>query len=185
MQSFRALGCCILLLAPCVVGVGVSAKVATAAERTAAERTAASLERQGEAAFQKADFVRAVEYLTRAAQLAPAQVSYQTKLSNAHFWWARHLQAHFHYNDALRHSKEALRYYQQALTINREVKNRRSEARVLNNIGETYEKLGRSKEALRYYQQALTIERAIKDRKDEVTTLSNIARLHRYHDKGH
>ncbi len=101
MQSIRALGCCILLLTPCVA-VGVSAKVANTAERTAA-----SLERQGEAAFQKADFVRAVEYLTRAAQLAPAQVSYQTKLSNAHFWWARHLQAHFHYNDALHHFKAA------------------------------------------------------------------------------
>ena len=173
MQSFRALGCCILLLAPCVVAVGVSAKVANAAEPTAA-----SLERQGEAAFQKADFVRAVEYLTRAAQLAPAQVSYQTKLSNAHFWWARHLQAHSHYNDALRHFKAAY-------AIAKVQRRNAALGDDLTNIGETYYKLGRSKEALRSFQQALPIERAIKDRQDEVTTLSNIVRLHRYHDKGH
>ncbi len=130
MQSFRALGCCILLLTPCVVGVGVSAKVATAASPAARRGEATTLNNMGLAYFR--------------------QKRYQ----------------------------EALRSFQQTLTIKREVKNRRSEARVLNNIGETYSKTGRFQEVLRSYQQALTIERAIKDRKGEVTTLNNIARLH-------
>ncbi len=171
-QSFRALGCCILLLTPCVA-VGVSAKVANAAEPSTTQATAASLERQGEAAFNKSDFARAVELLTRAAQLAPAQVSYQTKLSNAHFWWAKHLRAHSDFAAALRHFKAAYAI---------DKAHRRGAAALgadLNSIGQTYHQLGRSKEALRYFQQALTIGRAIKDRQDEVTILNNIARLHR------
>ncbi|MDT9298605.1 MAG: tetratricopeptide repeat protein, partial [Arthrospira platensis PCC 7345] len=68
----------------------------------------------------------------------------------------------------------ALTYYQQALTISREVRDRRGEATTLNNIGGVYGAIGEPQEALTYYQQALTIRREVRDRAGEATTLNNI-----------
>jgi tetratricopeptide (TPR) repeat protein len=60
--------------------------------------------------------------------------------------------------------EEALRYYQQALPIRRETKNKRGEAITLISIGLAYKSLRRYEEALRYYQQALLIVREVEDR---------------------
>ncbi|MDT9298628.1 MAG: tetratricopeptide repeat protein, partial [Arthrospira platensis PCC 7345] len=50
--------------------------------------------------------------------------------------------------------QEALTYYQQALTISREVRDRAGEATTLNNIGGVYSDIGEPQEALTYFQQA-------------------------------
>jgi tetratricopeptide (TPR) repeat protein len=68
-----------------------------------------------------------------------------------------------------------LRYYQQALLIYREDKDRREEAKRLHAIGKSYYYLNRYEEALRNYQQALPIHREAKDRQGEAVTLSDIA----------
>jgi len=70
--------------------------------------------------------------------------------------------------------EEALRYYEQALPLRREVKDKSGEAATLNNIGFAYDDLSRSEEALRYYGQALPIWREVKDRSGEAATLNNL-----------
>jgi CHAT domain-containing protein/Tfp pilus assembly protein PilF len=70
--------------------------------------------------------------------------------------------------------EEALKSYQQALVILREVQDRHVEGTTLNNIGGVYSDLGRPAEALKIYQQALMISREVQDRRGEGTTLNNI-----------
>src|SRR5438874_105053 len=76
--------------------------------------------------------------------------------------------------DSLSRYEKALKYYQEALVIHREIKDRAGEATTLNNMGGLYDSLSRSEEALKYYQEALAIEREFKDRDGEATTLNNI-----------
>src|SRR5260370_12753516 len=84
-------------------------------------------------------------------------------------WHAKPVQAAFLYNnlglvyDNLGQKQEALRYYQQALAITREVGDRTGEGTTLNNLGLVYNALGQKQEALRYYQQARAITREVGD----------------------
>jgi tetratricopeptide (TPR) repeat protein len=53
--------------------------------------------------------------------------------------------------------QEALKYYNQALPILRQVGDRRGEATTLNNIGSAYNSISQPQEALKYYNQALAM----------------------------
>ena len=70
--------------------------------------------------------------------------------------------------------EDALRYFEQALPLRREVKDRKGEAITLNYIGAANLGLSRYDEALRYYHQALPIYREVQDRQGEAVTLGNI-----------
>ncbi|WP_333068008.1 MULTISPECIES: tetratricopeptide repeat protein [unclassified Microcoleus] len=70
--------------------------------------------------------------------------------------------------------QEALKYFNQALPMWREVGDRRGEATTLNNIGAAYDSLSQSQEALKYYNQALPMWRELGDRAREAATLRNI-----------
>jgi tetratricopeptide (TPR) repeat protein len=74
-------------------------------------------------------------------------------------------------SNVLGHKQEALRYYEQALRIRREVGDRGQEGVVLNDLGRVYDDLGQKQEALGYYEQALRIGREVGDRGGEGTTL--------------
>jgi CHAT domain-containing protein len=69
-------------------------------------------------------------------------------------------------------------YYQQALTIRREIGDRAGEGNSLVSIGGIYESLGKYEEALDYTQQALTILREIGDRAGEGVSLNNIGMIY-------
>src|SRR6266851_4032398 len=80
--------------------------------------------------------------------------------------------------DNLGQKQEALRYYQQALAITREVGDRGGEGTILNNLGAVYDDLGQKQEALRYYEQALAITREVGDRAGEGGTLNNLGSVY-------
>jgi CHAT domain-containing protein len=75
--------------------------------------------------------------------------------------------------------EEALKYYNQALPIIREVGDRSGEAVTLSSIGLVYDNIGKPEEALKYYNQALPITREVGDRRVEATTLNNIGLVYR------
>jgi tetratricopeptide (TPR) repeat protein len=58
---------------------------------------------------------------------------------------------------------DAIKYYEQALAITREVEplDRANESLLLSNIGSCYAELGQTRKALEYYEQALTMAREI------------------------
>jgi len=60
--------------------------------------------------------------------------------------------------------QEALEYYNQGLSIERDKGTSRELARTLNNIGAVYKKLGEATKALELYNQALPISREVGDR---------------------
>ncbi len=74
--------------------------------------------------------------------------------------------------------QEALKYYNQALPIRREVGDRAREATTLNNIGAVYDSISQPQEALKYYNQALPIMREVGDRAGVATTLNNIGAVY-------
>jgi tetratricopeptide (TPR) repeat protein len=76
----------------------------------------------------------------------------------------------------------ALRFYEQALVITREVGDRPLEGTALNNLARVYHELGDKRQALKYYQQALTIRQEVDDRPGEGATLHNLGGV--YHDLG-
>ena len=71
----------------------------------------------------------------------------------------------------------ALRYYQQALALDRDLHDRSTEATALNNVGTAYLKLERYEEARRYFDQALSLSRETKDLEVQTATLNNQAML--------
>ena len=79
----------------------------------------------------------------------------------------------------IRQPQEALKYYNQALPITREVQYRSGEANTLNNIGAVYNSISQPQEALKYYNQALPITREVGDRAAEAGSLSNLGILYR------
>ena len=79
--------------------------------------------------------------------------------------------------------QQALDYYQQALTISREVEDCEDEGVMLCSIGSVYYALDKEQQALDYYQQALTILREVGDRKGEGVTLNNIGLIYSALDK--
>lgn len=79
--------------------------------------------------------------------------------------------------DDLGKKEEALRYYEEALRIRREVGDRGGEGTTLSNLGTVYNALGKQEEALRYLEEALCIKREVGDRSGEGYTLNNIGTL--------
>jgi CHAT domain-containing protein/Flp pilus assembly protein TadD len=68
----------------------------------------------------------------------------------------------------------AVKKYEEALLICRDIGNRSGEAIALNNLGLVYYSLGEKQKALDFYTQALPLLRAVGDRRTEATTLNNI-----------
>ena len=64
-------------------------------------------------------------------------------------------------------TRKAIEYYEQALTISREIGDRRGEGADLGNLGLAYADLGETRKAIEYYEQALAIAREIGDKQNE------------------
>ena len=73
----------------------------------------------------------------------------------------------------------ALRLWQQALKMYREIKDRQGEAAALGNIGLVYYSLRDYVKAISYLEQYLTIAREIKDRQGEINTLNNLGHAYK------
>ncbi|MEW6380472.1 MAG: tetratricopeptide repeat protein, partial [bacterium] len=82
------------------------------------------------------------------------------------------------YND-LGQMEKAIEYYQLALSINREIGDRRDEGIVLGNMGLAHRAIGQMEKAIEYHQQALSIDREIGDRKSEGIDLGNLGIVYR------
>ena len=70
--------------------------------------------------------------------------------------------------------KRAIEFYEQALSINREKRNRRGEGYALNNLGTAYESLGELHKAIELYQEALIIYFDSGDHRSQALVLSNL-----------
>src|ERR671932_715142 len=79
--------------------------------------------------------------------------------------------------------QEALKTFQRALVIFRELGKRQSEGMTLNGIGEVYESLEQYAKALSFYQQALAIAKEIPDKKLETTIFNNIGEVYKEQEK--
>ena len=69
---------------------------------------------------------------------------------------------------------QAIETWQQILAIARQLKEKKSEAIALNNIGFNYNSISQPQEALKYFNQALPILRQVGDHRGEAVTLNNI-----------
>jgi CHAT domain-containing protein/tetratricopeptide (TPR) repeat protein len=69
--------------------------------------------------------------------------------------------------------RKSIEKYHEALELYRRAGDRKVEAQVLNNIGETYYSLGETQKALEKHNEALPLRRAVGDRRGEAVTLSN------------
>nr|WP_321496575.1 tetratricopeptide repeat protein [uncultured Methanolobus sp.] len=72
------------------------------------------------------------------------------------------------------HYFEAIKYFEQALVINREIDDQQGEGNNLGNLGVAYNNLGYIKKAIDYYEQALVIARKIDDQQGEGNNLGNL-----------
>ena len=70
--------------------------------------------------------------------------------------------------------ERAIGFYEQALTIPREIGDRQGEGIALGSLGIAYADLGQVERAIGFYEQALTITRAIGDRRGEGAVLGNL-----------
>ncbi|WP_243713886.1 tetratricopeptide repeat protein [Nostoc sp. 106C] len=75
---------------------------------------------------------------------------------------------------------EALKSYEQALAILREIKYRQGEAVILNEISAVYRKLGQYPKAIEILEQALVIVKQTGDRAGEGGIINNIGLVYRY-----
>ena len=82
------------------------------------------------------------------------------------------------YNNLGQYQK-AIEYYQQCLTITKEIGDRRGKANSLGNLGSAYYLLGQYQKAIEYHQQCLTITKEIGDRKGEANSLINLGSAYR------
>ncbi len=80
----------------------------------------------------------------------------------------------------LGNNQEALNYYNQALTIQRVIGNKESEAWTLNNMGLAYDILEEKRKALECYQQALPIFREVSNKQGEAFVLTGIGKMLNY-----
>jgi CHAT domain-containing protein len=76
-----------------------------------------------------------------------------------------------------------LKSWEQALTIYREIKDRKGEGGVLGNLGIAYYTLGNYLKAINYHKKSLLIAREIQDRKGEDNALGNLGNT--YHALGY
>lgn len=70
--------------------------------------------------------------------------------------------------------KRAVEKYEKALSIFRKFRDRRSEASVLNWLGNIFRNWGQCDKAVNYYERSLAIKREIKDRTGEGVALNNL-----------
>jgi len=75
--------------------------------------------------------------------------------------------------------RQALDYFEQALTLWREESEQSGEALTLNNEGRAFADLGEKEKALDIYQRALALWRSAGNRQGEGSTLNNLGRLYR------
>ena len=75
---------------------------------------------------------------------------------------------------ALGEVQKAMGYYEQQLTIAREIGDRQGEGSALGNLGIAYARLGEVQKAIGYYEQRLVIAREIGDRRGEGAALGNL-----------
>ncbi|WP_293105911.1 tetratricopeptide repeat protein, partial [Moorena sp. SIO3I6] len=68
--------------------------------------------------------------------------------------------------------KAALKSWQEALGIYRELEDRQGEADSLNNLGLAYRRLGQYRKAIEFHQQSLAIERELENRQGEANSLN-------------
>jgi len=124
----------------------------------------------GELHIANEDYPKALDYLNKSLALmrsigsAPERQSIPTALIG---------QVHERQNKPAL----ALQAYKHALALNREGKDPREEAYILNNIGRVQELLGFKEEAVKNYAQALTLNRSTGDRFGESGTLYRIAKI--------
>ena len=74
--------------------------------------------------------------------------------------------------------KIAIKFYEKALAIYKEFKDKKGESTCYNNIGAIYDDLGDYDKALDYYNRSLEISKAIGDRKGESTCYNNIGLIY-------
>ncbi|MEH1786653.1 MAG: DUF2225 domain-containing protein [Nostoc sp.] len=74
--------------------------------------------------------------------------------------------------------QKALSYYNQALSLYRQVGDKKSEGVSLNNIGSVYYFLGENQKALSYYNQSLLLHRLIGNKSGIATTLNNVGKVY-------
>jgi tetratricopeptide (TPR) repeat protein len=75
-------------------------------------------------------------------------------------------------------TEKALEYYQQALSINRALEDRKGESAMLNNIAGVFSSTGQPKKALKLYRQALQISDEVDDQPGKAMTYSNMANVY-------
>ena len=73
---------------------------------------------------------------------------------------------------------QAIDYFQQALVIIRELKDRNREGTILSNLGFVYNSLAKYSQALELYEQALKLNKAVGDRSGEGLVLSAIGLIY-------
>ena len=71
-------------------------------------------------------------------------------------------------------TRRAIQFYEQQLSIDREIGDRRGEGNALGNLGNAYADLGETGRAIQSYEQALLIDREIGDRRGEGIDLGNL-----------
>jgi CHAT domain-containing protein/tetratricopeptide (TPR) repeat protein len=74
----------------------------------------------------------------------------------------------------LNQTERAIQSLEQALTIEREVKDQKAEASTLDSLGFVYWMTDQFEKAIGWYEQALVIQRELKDRAGEATTLERL-----------
>jgi tetratricopeptide (TPR) repeat protein len=103
-------------------------------------------------------------------------------------WYPEHLQAANIYRymgeicRSLGQLESGLRYSEMALSLYKDLKDRRGEGMVLNSLGRIYNAMEQKDLARECYVQALSIYKEIEDHRDEETVLNNLGRV--YSDLG-
>ena len=75
-------------------------------------------------------------------------------------------------------NREAIERFLRAVTIWREIEDRRGESADLGNLGNAYSALGEAREAMECYEQALAIARGTEDRHEEGNWLGSLGNAH-------
>jgi CHAT domain-containing protein/Tfp pilus assembly protein PilF len=97
-------------------------------------------------------------------------------LGNTYIRWKRYQNSLQNSDKDLKLYQEALKSYEQALVIMREIGERVGEGWSLNGLGITYTTLGKREDGLKFYEQALAIMREVSNRAGEAAVLLNIGR---------
>jgi tetratricopeptide (TPR) repeat protein len=113
--------------------------------------------------FHPRQLIRWLEAQAKAAQLAGHRQGEGTSLNNLGLAYA-----------GLGEVCKAIKFYEQALVIDREIADRRGEGDALGNLGSVYLALGNARKAIEFYEQALVIDREIGNRYGEGLAVGNL-----------